>query len=279
LNAVAVATHSSDGGLTWDPARVVSATAVGAEGVTATGVLRDERPASVVMAWYENASKDAHFIVWTGPAWTDEAFTAPAPLESHAGSSHDVTVFASGSHVVSAWEDESLQPAVLRYAESSDGGRTWGAAHDLNGGADGSNVGQDTSGCIDGAGRIVFGYQRQAQIYVARVALDGAISNVAHLGPGLFAHTVCDAFGFGVVVWEHFTGGDLKDDTVKTIGLAMTLDDFGAIEGPHAMPDSSAAFGRVQALAVLSGHVVDVYWIDTGNSTRTLWHREARIVR
>lgn len=45
------------------------------------------------------------------------------------------------------------------------------------------------------------------------------------------------------------------------------------------MPDSSAAFGRVQSLAVLSGNTLDVYWIDTANSTRTLWHREARIVR
>lgn len=279
LNAVAVASHSIDGGLNWDAARVVSAAAVGAESVTATAVIRAGQPVSVIMAWYEGASKNAHFTVWTGPTWTADAFTASAPLESHAGTSHDVAVVAREAHAVSIWEDDSVTPVVLRFAESSDGGRTWGAARDMNGGADGTNVGQDASACIDGQDRIVIGFQRQSQIYVARVTPGGAISNVAQLGPGLFGHTVCDTFGFGAVAWEHFTGGDSKDDAVKTIGLSTTLDDFGAIDGPHAMPDSSSAFGRVQSLAVLSGDLVDVYWIDTGGATRTLWHREARIVR
>ena len=279
LNAVAVASHSIDGGLNWDAARVVSAAAVGAESVSATAVIRTGQPASVIMAWYEGASKNANFTVWTGPTWTAGAFTASAPLEAHAGNSHDVAVFARGAHAVSIWEDDSVTPVVLRFAESSDGGRTWGAARDMNGGTDGTHVGQDASACIDGQDRIVIGFQRQAQIYVARVAPGGAVSNVAQLGPGLFAHTVCDTLGFGAVAWEHFTGGDSKDDSVKTIGLSTTLDDFGAIDGPHALPDSAAAFGRVQSLAVLSGDHVDVYWIDTGGGTRTLWHREARIVR
>ena len=48
---------------------------------------------------------------------------------------------------------------------------------------------------------------------------------------------------------------------------------YGQFQGNPARNPSGPA------LADSRTKTLDVYWIDTGNGTRTLWHREARIVR
>ena len=274
--AVATLVRSPDDGQTWltaqrlhpDPANQTNFALAVIDQTVASSAL----PVTAAI-WTDNDG--IRFSTCRGQSSAPMFCTPVQRLDNGSLAASDPTLFGEGSRLHALWEAGPQGSKELYQAVSSDGGLTWAPATalPLTGFTHASNFG-DPSACRTLDGTMWVAYQAaQATHLASSTDLGNSWQYQQELGPGLFAHIECSGTSVAVM-WEHFSGNQL-DDTLKTVGTTLTLDQYATQEGPHLMPDSEITTSRTLAHGFLNDDRIELFWIDVSSGDRTLMHRGA----
>lgn len=273
------ATRSLAGRSRWEPPLTLASGAGLTAGCTLSAFRRPDGSSGAVIAWGDDGSSRVLARSWGGAAWSLSDWSSAASPAGAAAVPKDITLGGDGLVQWASWEDtRGGGGSEIYLARSGDGGRSWETELRLPMVA-GSAIGGDPSVAIHPDGTLTVGFQRQNRVWAAQLADGGrTLVSAADLGPGLFAHVGANARSTVVVTWEHFSGGNLKDDSIKSVGSAIGLDQLTGVTTPHAMPDSATTLSAVQAAVTVSHDRIDVFWIDVSVAgQRTLRWRSATL--
>ncbi len=270
---------TTDFGATWAGALQIS----DGGGASASLIANDSAtPFAASVAWVDSTSKRLKVRAIAGSTWGASSLTAVQTLDANATKpSGDPQIFGKAPSLWITWDNgEEGAGHDVHIAQSTDG-LTFANEH-LIGVTQPSrdlNSGNDASGCAVGSS-VYLGYQDGNGIYVAR-STDGGktFEPKGKIGDGLFAHLECISERAIVAGWEFFTGANLKNNDVKTVGSAYTLDGWDTVTGPHAIPGSDTQMGRIMGTASHSDNFLDYWWVETPGASAKLGHRAAVIVR
>lgn len=269
-NTQLAVTESADFGATFSAAVAISAADEQAINPSLHAFGASGGSIGALLAWgSEKASvQTIAFSRREGPSVWD----AVKRLDGSGLPARDVGLHARDNFVVAAWEEEDGGTEIVT-AMSSDGGKNWSAAQSLP--LDTSNKGGDPSVFVVSPGTVYLAYQQKQEVHLVR-SLDAGqhYSYLGALGNGLFPHVDGNTEGTIAVAWEHFKG-NMKDNTIKTVGLTVSLDNWQTHLGPHAMPSSDTAFGTMLGGVSLSSQDADVFWLRIVGDQRELMHRRA----
>lgn len=232
------------------------------------------------VAWMDTANNRLQVRAWSGGGWAAADWSPAASPAAATAQPHDVALAGRGARVWALWEDQRAGgPTEIYLSHSDDGGMTWQSDQRLPL-ASGSAGGGDPSAVVLADGTLLAAWQSQGRVQYARSTTSEATAFGAPvvLGQGLFPHVAMHPRGQVAFTWEHFTGGAF-DDTGKTVGNSLSLDDLATLDGPHAMPGSAEVKAAVQAAVCTAHDRVDVFWIDVSTTgQRVLKWRSGRMV-
>lgn len=273
-----VATRSVDGGVNWQPPIELASGNLETP-VSLSAFSRSDGSLGAAIAWYDTDANTVYSRGWRGNTWAAYDWSEAVALTRAGGQGHDVSLGGRMDTVWAAWEDNRSGSKELWLNRSTDGGLSWEQDRRLPRQDGGSASGQDPSLALSANGSIHLAYQISGKVYLA-VSTDGGASFAAPrtLGNGLFGHASANGYSSLAFSWEDFTG-DLYDDSIKRVGLSVSLDHLASVTGPYAMPQSDQTVSVVQGAVVVSADWLDVLWIDVSdpNGNRVLKHRAARI--
>ncbi len=278
-NGVVAANATADFGATWAGPLQISEGA-GTSASLVANVSASSFSASI--AWIDSATSRLKVRAISGASWSVASLGAVQTIDANATKpSGDPQIFGAAPSLYVTWDNgEETGGHDVHLAQSSDGvhftnehligvtqaGRTL-------------NSGNDTGGCASGPA-VYLGYQDGNAIYVAR-STDGGktFEPKGKVGDGLFAHLECLSERAVAVAWESFTGNNLHNDDVKTVGSVYTLDGFDTNTGPHAIPGSDVQMARILGTASHSDSFLDYWWVEKTASSAKLGHRAATLTR
>jgi len=268
LNSVTMYVTRSLGGRTrWEaPLALASGTGLNA-GCTLSAFRRPDGGNGAVLGWVDEAGQRALARSWGGTAWALSDWSPAASPAGAAAVPKDIALGGDGLVQWASWEDTRAGGGSEIYlARSLDGGRSWEAEQRLPA-VSGSALGGDPSVVLHADGTLTIGFQRQNRVWAAQLG-DGGLTLVRalDLGPGLFAHVGGNTRSTVAVTWEHFVGSSLRDDSLKSVGNAISLDQLATVTAPHTMPGSATTLSAVQAAVTVSHERIDVFWVDVSQA-------------
>ncbi len=233
-----------------------------------------------VLAWHDAGLNRIVSSAWRGTLWAASDWTFPVALSTALfGATGNVSVGGSGQTVVAAWQDNRFNAEFdIFVAQSSDGGLNWSTDALLPVPAGTSAQGQSPSVAHRPSDRVYITFENQGNVYlVTSAGATLALSTPRLLGPGSRPHAAVNDGQVAATAWQHFTG-NAADDSLKTLGLTVSLDDFASLTGPHAMPGSASVTDVVQPTVTLSGSAIDALWVDVSVAgSRVLRHRSGEL--
>jgi hypothetical protein len=241
---------------------------------------RSDASDGVAVAWMDTANNRLQVRAWAGMGWASTDWSPAVSPAAATAQPHDVALAGRGARVWALWEDQRAGgPTEIYLSHSDDGGVTWHPDQRLPL-ASGSAGGGDPSAVVLADGTLLVAWQSQGRVQYARSTTTEATAFGAPvvLGQGLFPHIAMHPRGQVAFTWEHFTGGAF-DDTGKSVGNSLSLDDLATLDGPHAMPGSAEVKAAVQAAVCATHDRIDVFWIDVSTTgQRVLKWRSGRMV-
>jgi len=276
-NMHVVGTYSADDGATWSTPLQLSTAAHNAVNPSLYAWANENGGTSAVVSWGDEETGQIVGATWTGPSWAASDWTLGYDISRSDADARDVGVRGWGKTLYASWEEggeENPRPSLYG-AKSTDGGVTWGDPKALN--ATDQNFGGDPSVAFAGEQELYVAYQDQGDVFLCR-STDGGetFGDTITLGDGLFAHVEATANGVVSTAWEHFVG-NMKDNSIKTVGLYLSLDGGETGEAPHAMPGSDDVFYTKLGSVAANESVIDVFYILDDGETSSLVHRSGEI--
>ncbi len=230
----------------------------------------------LVVGWIDADDTRAYVATWQGGDW-ESGWSAPGAASSVSSIAHDMTIGGQGDHLLVAFEDTRAGEEAIYYSESNDGGMTFSTEVPLQLQGSIFEVAGGDPSVAEYDGTVYIAWQAQLKVNAARASV-GLDNWTKVYGPefGLFVRVSAGESAVGLT-WEHFEGA-MDDDSVKRVGLALTLDDFENVTGPFALDGSDEQYGLIRSTVTVSGANVDLVWVDTtGDTSQTLVHRSGII--
>jgi|GEM_PF-6841360 hypothetical protein len=265
-----VTAESLDYGMTWSSPIAVSAADENAVNPSLHAFGAAGSASLAFLAWGTEKNGDQHIAFSRREGAT--IWSQPVQLDSSGRPARDVALHCRDGFVVAAWEEENTGTEIVT-ATSNDGAKTFSKAESLV--LDISNKGGDPSVFVVKSEEIYMAYQLKQEVHLVRSTDSGkSYTYLGALGNGLFPHVDGNSAGTIAIAWEHFKG-NMKDNSIKTVGLSLSLDGWKTNQGPHAIPGSDTEFGTMLGGVSLSSQDIDVFWIRTNGDLRELMHRRA----
>lgn len=280
-----VVSRSLDHGATWDaPISLVSTTASISSPVM-HAFRRANGSLGAVVAWTDASPPIGGRIfstTWRGGTWALSDWTSIAPISSNtaSGVARDVSIAGNSEHVIAVWADTRGATGggtAVFASRSTNGGLTWDADGLIGVPIGTSAVGSEPAVAVGPAGDVVASWTAAGAIRASRSTDRGGIWSAPNrLGDGFASRPAIGDNGRIAVAWT-VGGGSGSNESLHTVGLSITLDNFLTVEGPSAMPGSATTTARTQGQAFLLGTALEMVWIDVSGGTRAVQHRTARL--